>query len=239
MRRTLTATGRQDRLRIGPWRGDPAVALVSPVPGTTPSPVAVARAVIEVTGQGYRSILTPALSWAEQEVFLEQGFAVHERLHLLGHDLRRRPEPRAAGVRLRRAHRTDVRAVLVLDGLAFDSFWRFDRAGLDDARRATPRARFTVAEIDDRIVGYHVTGMAGRLGYLQRLAVHPEFHGRGIGTALVGDALDWCARRHGTSVLVNTQETNSGALRLYHRLGFVDEPTGLAVLGLDLTAVSR
>lgn len=239
MRRTLTATGRHDRLRIGPWRGDPAVALVSPLPGSTPSPMAVARAVVEVTGQGYRSILTPALSWPEQEVFLEQGFGVHERLHLLGHDLRHRPEPRAEGVRLRRAHRTDVRAVLVLDGLAFDSFWRFDRTGLDDARRATPRARFTVAEIDDRIVGYHVTGMAGRLGYLQRLAVHPEFHRHGIGTAMVGDALDWCTRRHGTSVLVNTQETNLGALRLYHRLGFVDEPTGLAVLELDLTKAPR
>jgi len=234
MRRTLTATGRQDRLRIGPWRGDPAVAIVSPRPGTTPSPVAVARAVVEVTGRGFRSILTPALSWNEQGVFLGQGFEVHERLHLLGHDLRRRPTAHADGVRLRRARRTDVRAVLALDGLAFDTFWRFDRAGLDDARRATPRSRFTVAEIDDRLVGYHVTGMAGRLGYLQRLAVHPDVHRRGIGTALIGDALDWCARRHASSVLVNTQETNLGALRLYHQLGFVDEPTGLAVLELDL-----
>ena len=238
MRRTDLSTGRADRLRIGPWRGDPGIALLSPVPGAVPSSLGLARAVVEVAARGYRSILTPALARAEQEVFLEQGFIVHERLHLLGHDLRSRPEPRVEGVRLRRAHRTDIGAVLIVDGLAFDGFWRFDRAGLDDARRATPRARFTVAEFDDRIVGYHVTGMAGRLGYLQRLAVHPQTQGRGIGTALIGDSLDWCARRHGTSMLVNTQETNLGALHLYRRLGFVDEPTGLAVLSLDLAAIA-
>lgn len=234
MRRSDSATGRTDRLRIGPWRGDPAIALVTPVPGSLPTTEAVGHTIDEAASHGYRSILTPALAVGEQRVFREHGFVVHERLHLLGHDLRHRPSADADGARLRRAGRGDMSAVLALDGLAFDGFWRFDLSGLEDARRATPRSRFRVAEVDDRVVGYHVTGMSGRFGYLQRLAVHPMHQGRGIGTALVGDALGWCARRHGASVLVNTQETNDGALRLYRRLGFTDEPTGLAVMGLEL-----
>lgn len=234
MRRLDTITGGADRLRIGSWRGDPSVALLSPTPGITPSSSGLARALDELRARGYRSVLTPALTAIEQPPFAAIGFTVHERLHLLGHDLRRVPEPRAAGTRLRRGRQRDITDVLTVDGLAFDRFWRFDEPGLADARTATPHARFRVATVDGRIVGYHVTGRAGTLGYLQRLAVHPDLHGHGIGTALVGDSLDWCRRKGCASVLVNTQEGNRRALRLYEHLGFRTEPTGLAVLELPL-----
>lgn len=234
MRRIDTITGHADRLRIGPWRGDPTLALLSPTPGAPPSRVGLANAVDELRLQGYASVLTPALSSSEQTVFLDHGFTVHERLHLLRHDLHNPPSSSANSITLRRGRTRDITAVLQLDGLAFDGFWRFDLQGLVDARSATPRSRFRVAWNGDRIVGYHIAGVARRLGYLQRLAVHPDFHGRGIGTALVGDALRWCRRRGCDSVLVNTQEINQRAHSLYRHLGFTDEPTGLAVLIADL-----
>lgn len=230
MRRTDTITGAADRMRIGPWRGDPALALLSPTPGAPPSPEALDRALQTIAESGYRAVLTPALTFPEQAVFLECGFDVHERLHLLRHDLFNLPSPSAPNVQIRRGRTRDIDAVLNLDGLAFDGFWRFDIDGLLDARHATPRSRFRVATVNDRVVGYHVAGVARRLGYLQRLAVHPDAHGNGIGTALIGDALGWCRRRGCDSVLVNTQEINQRALSLYRHLGFTDEPTGLAVL---------
>jgi ribosomal protein S18 acetylase RimI-like enzyme len=230
MRRLDTLTGGPDRLRIGSWRGDPTIALLSPTPGRSPTSVGLVQALHELEKRGYRAVLTPALTEGEQTPFTEMGFSVHERLHLLRHDLRTVPEPVAEGVRLRRGRHRDVLAVLTVDGLAFDRFWRFDETGLADARSATPSARFRVAVLDGDVVGYHVTGRAGTLGYLQRLAVHPDAQGRGVGTALVGDSLDWCRRRGATAVLVNTQETNRRALSLYEQLGFRPEPTGLAVL---------
>ncbi|CAB4606588.1 unannotated protein [freshwater metagenome] len=230
MRRTDTITGHADRMRIGPWRGDPGLALLSPTPGAPPSPEALHRAVLSIADAGYRAVLTPALTFPEQPVFLEYGFSVHERLHLLRHDLFDLPSATAPHTLIRRGRSRDIDAVLELDGLAFDRFWRFDLNGLLDARHATPRSRFRVACVRNRVVGYHVAGLARRLGYLQRLAVHPDFHGRGIGTALVGDALSWCRRRGCESVLVNTQEINQRAHSLYQHLGFTDEPTGLAVL---------
>ena len=230
MRRTDTITGHSDRMRIGPWRGDPALALLSPTPGAPPSPEALNRAVVSIADAGYRAVLTPALTFPEQPVFLEYGFSVHERLHLLRHELFDLPIATAPNTHIRRGRSRDIEAVLDLDGLAFDGFWRFDLNGFLDARHATPRSRFRVACVNNRVVGYHITGVARRLGYLQRLAVHPNFHGRGIGTALVGDALSWCRRRGSESVLVNTQEINERAHSLYRHLGFTDEPTGLAVL---------
>jgi ribosomal protein S18 acetylase RimI-like enzyme len=123
--------------------------------------------------------------------------------------------------------------VLRIDHDAFDAFWRFDADGLRDALAATPVSRFRVARTD-RVVGYAVTGRSHVHGYLQRLAVAPSEQGRGVGRALVVDALSWLRRRGAGSALVNTQESNKAALGLYEALGFEREPDGLDVLVLDL-----
>jgi ribosomal protein S18 acetylase RimI-like enzyme len=226
-----------DRLRIGPWRGDARTAFLAPVAGRPASATTIDRCLEVLAAKGYSSVLTAALSRAEQEPFTERGFVVHERLHLLRHDLRELPDLPVR--RLRRARPFDQGRVLELDGRAFDHFWRFDRSGLADARRATPTSRFRVAEGArprgrTGVVGYAITGRAGDVGYLQRLAVDPDFHHRGIGTALVADGLWWARRRGAVVVLVNTQETNTAAQSLYVRLGFEYEEHGLAVLERSL-----
>jgi ribosomal protein S18 acetylase RimI-like enzyme len=223
-----------DRLRIGPWRGDPSIAYISPVLGRAPRREAVDRCLVALREKGYRQVLTSALAAGEQEPFLAAGFEVHEALHLLHHDLAAVPR-RSARDESRRGRRRDEPRVLAVDALAFDPFWRFDRTGLADARSATPVSRFRVADGDreqsvDGVSGYAVTGRAGTVGYLQRLAVHPRAQRRGIGEALVVDSLRWARRRGAHAVMVNTQVTNDRALRLYQRLGFVRETQGLAVL---------
>ena len=248
----LAPTNRSiDRFRIGTWRGDDRIALLSPKPGTMPTPTGIARALDEVRRRGYRRVLTPALAAGEQQPFHLSGFGLHERLHLLRHDLGADGTEvdgsgadgtgaEVAGRRaisitatIRRGRRRDIGPALQIDNQAFEPFWRLTEEGLAEARLATPRSRFRVLT-QGRVLGYHVTGCAETTGYLQRLAVHPEHAGRGFGAALVEDALRWSRRRGCTSLYVNTQETNSRALSLYLRLGFVLEPTGLAVLQLDL-----
>jgi ribosomal protein S18 acetylase RimI-like enzyme len=122
-----------------------------------------------------------------------------------------------------------VARTLQVDAAAFPASWRLDRTGLREAMVATPHARYRVAT-GPGVVGYAVAGRAGSRGYLQRLAVDPSLAGRGIGAALVVDALTWM-RGHGvTRAVVNTQVVNDRALALYQRLGFVLQPIGLAVL---------
>jgi ribosomal protein S18 acetylase RimI-like enzyme len=224
-----------DRLRIGPWRGDASIAFIAPVAGRPTATETIDRCLRVLAAKGYARALTSALTVAEQEPFTEIGFTIHERLHLLRHPLDHLPA--AEPHHLRRALPFDHKRVLELDGRAFDTFWRFDRDGLDDARRATPSSRFRVAD-DGGVVGYAITGRAGEIGYLQRLAVDPDRQHHGVGTALVVDGLWWAARRGARSVLVNTQEHNIGALSLYEHLGFVREPDGLAVLERDLDGPS-
>lgn len=222
-----------ERLRVGPWRGDHRVAFVAPVGDPIPPTVAMVRhacAVLE--GRGFERVLTGALSERERRGFVDAGFEPHEQLHLLVHDLRRIPDPPPAQLRRPRPGERDT--ALAIDNAAFPAFWRLDRDGLREAIGATPVARFRVGTGPSGVVGYAVTGRAGTRGYLQRLAVHPDHNGRGLGAALVIDGLRWLRRRHVEQAVVNTQAENVRALALYERLGFELQPAGLLVLARPL-----
>jgi GNAT superfamily N-acetyltransferase len=182
----------------------------------------------DLATEGYRRVITSALLPQEQHAFLDAGFAIEEQLLLLAHDLRDIPETRVA--KLRRALAADRPAVLEVDNLSFPAFWQLDDDGLGEALTATPRARFRVADGPDGPAGYAITGRAGRRGYLQRLAVHPDRRGQGLGAALVIDGLRWLRRWRVDQALVNTQEGNQPAAALYLRLGFLPEPSRLSVL---------
>ena len=225
----------RERAKAGPWRGDDHTAYLAPMPDAPPpSAVFLRRCLGTLADNGYTTVITAALAPPEQRAFLTVGFEEHERLHLLARDLDDLPSaPRAT---LRRGHKGDRQRVLAVDGAAFRPFWRLDDAGLDEAIAATPTARFRVGLDDARtIVGYAVSGRAGRHGYLQRLAVHPTAQGSGLGRALVVDGLRWMQRRGAGRAVVNTQLDNDVALALYRSLGFRVQPAGLAVLRRALT----
>jgi ribosomal-protein-alanine N-acetyltransferase len=199
--------------------------------GPPPSPEFLRRCLDELAGAGYRGVVTAALSPAEQGPFRAAGFHEQERLRLLSHTLERLPPVPDAP--LRRAHDADRRGVLEVDAAAFRPFWRLDEWGLQDALTATPVARFRVAMDGERVAGYAVCGRTQRRGYLQRLAVHPFYQGRGWGQALALDGLRWMRRRGVERAVVNTQLDNDAAYALYLRLGFREEPWGLVVLRQD------
>src|SRR5439155_3436842 len=159
-----------------------------------PSSHFIERCVERLSSQGYAGVVTPALAPAEQRAFLLAGFEPHEQLHLLAHDLLDLPPFKRGATR--RARRGDKRAVLAVDEAAFSSFWRLDRAGLQEALEAVPLTRFRVITAGrGAVIGYAIAGTAARQGYLQRLAVSPEQQHGGMGQALVADARRWMRRR--------------------------------------------
>ncbi|MEJ3743362.1 GNAT family N-acetyltransferase [Actinomycetes bacterium KLBMP 9797] len=89
------------------------------------------------------------------------------------------------GVEIRGAQMGEVDAIL--------EFWREaaegtsvsdDPAGVTTLITRDPEA-LLLAEMDGRIVGSIIAGWDGWRAHLYRLAVHPEYRRRGIGTALL------------------------------------------------------
>jgi ribosomal protein S18 acetylase RimI-like enzyme len=226
-----TIEQRGERARLASWRADGAVAHLSPVAMRPLSADFVDSCLDRLRVRGFTFVVTSALSEAECTGFLRAGFDVQEELELLSHDLNAIPEVEH---RLRRPRHGDRPRVLVVDSIAFDTFWRLHQGGLDDALGATPAVRFRVHGRRDGLDGYVIGGRGAGTGYVQRLAVHPDARGRGLGRSLVGDVLRWMRRHDAGRALVNTQRTNEAALSLYRACGFRVLPEGLRVLARAL-----
>jgi len=79
---------------------------------------------------------------------------------------------------------------------------------------------FVVAELDGVVVGYQFSNLMGDEGYLARVAVHPDYQGRGIGTRLVAEAIAFLKKEGGRVITLNTQRDNQPSQRLYRWFGF-------------------
>jgi ribosomal-protein-alanine N-acetyltransferase len=188
---------------------------------------------VELAGEGIDAVRTSALSPVEAAAFIANDFTVAGRLALLHCTLAR--TPRARTPELRRGRPRDHNQLLALDRRCFPELWRFDRVLLVDALEATPITRFRVAS-DLAPFGYAITGVAGTIAYLQRLAVDPGRQRRGLGRRLVDDARQWASRRGASTMLVNTAVENTHALRFYEDLGFARRSTDLCVMERRLDA---
>ncbi|WP_419924690.1 GNAT family N-acetyltransferase [Candidatus Poriferisocius sp.] len=222
-----------DRLRLRPWAGEAGTGLlIQLTPGSAVSDDATAAAVESAISRGYHRLRTSALSHIESEPFLRAGFKPCRQLALLTRPIQNRLPGITGNIAIRKARRRDHPAVLAIDRDAFEPFWQFDRHGLHDALRATHFRRFRVAckDNDTGLAGYAICGRSGPVGYLQRLAISPNQQGQGAGAFLVIDGLKWMARWGVAQAWVNTPQNNTGALRLYERLGFEQVPPGLQVL---------
>lgn len=58
-------------------------------------------------------------------------------------------------------------------------------------------------------------------GYIAMLATRDKFRGKGIATTLVSKAIDLMIEQNADEIALETEETNTAAMKLYERLGFL------------------
>jgi ribosomal-protein-alanine N-acetyltransferase len=77
-----------------------------------------------------------------------------------------------------------------------------------------------VGVVEGEVVGFLILRMDGAfVGYIQTVAVAPQWRGRGLGTRLMEYAEERIFR-DSPNVFINASSFNPGAQRLYERLGY-------------------
>lgn len=215
--------------RVQQWSYRSDVAqLVLYLQRAIPTPHDLAQWCQHLTALGFRTVRTSAVNAAAAPVFEQAGFLVTQELALLEHtDVRGAAATMSAHDRTRRMSPRERQRVAAIDMAAFGEQWAMDDTALHDVCAATPRHRSRVA--GDPFRAFAISGRDGRLGFLQRLGVHPDDQRQGLGWALVADSLAWMARWQVQRVLVNTPVDNDAALTLYHRAGYHRLPEVLRV----------
>ena len=121
--------------------------------------------------------------------------------------------------------------LLHIDRAAFTPFWRFDEHGLREAIEATSSSTvLLIRDADGGATGFAIVGFGSAISYLQRVAVHPDWQGQGMGRSLLRVAARKARSAGARVMLLNTQQDNDPALRLYVQEGFVSLPEPLSLL---------
>lgn len=148
----------------------------------------------------------------------EAGFRETNAVVFYERSTRRPPSPGKNPAELRPMSAADVAAVAAVDHLAFGPLWRVPQETLGLAYRLAGDA--AIAEADGAIVGYQITTISPLGAHLARLAVAPQWQGRGIGAVLVGELLQRLPDRGVSRITLNTQADNRLGQNLYRKLGF-------------------
>lgn len=120
--------------------------------------------------------------------------------------------------------------LMSIDLAAFTGFWRMSEAGLREAAGAATKSAVFTVEDDGETIGFAVVGIQWGVSYLQRIAVHPDHVGSGLGTDLVRASIAWARHTSAPVMVLNVRPENSRAIALYEKEGFSKTASPLQVL---------
>lgn len=165
---------------------------------------------------GTRIIVLPMQEWFES-ILQENDFSCRDQIAMLEWvDQGQRIVASPFDPRLMQPD--DLENVYSVDKQSFEPVWQQSRDQLAIARREAVHA--TVIEQGGDILGYQISTKSTGDGHLARLAVLPEVRNRGLGQALLADALARFRSQGVERVTVNTQVDNLPSLALYQKMGF-------------------
>ncbi len=142
------------------------------------------------------------------------------------------PTEGSQSVRVRPFRPSDAEPLAEMEKLCFDPLWRHDARAFIEASHMYPY--FVVAEDDEGLAGYQFNVVDMKIGYLVRIATHPRTWGKGVGSRLMAEAIHYFEREGAWKIVLNTEEANTRAHKLYEWFGFYLVPQRGFALGLTI-----
>ena len=82
---------------------------------------------------------------------------------------------------------------------------------------------FLVGEVEGELVGTVMIGYEGHRGWINYLAVDPEYQRRGLGRALMVEAERLLRQEGCPKINLKVRATNQAVIAFYQRLGYADD----------------
>ncbi len=123
------------------------------------------------------------------------------------------------GITIRAMQEEDLSAVAAIEVASFSDAW--PRSAFAELMpRGYARLRVAVAA-NGEVCGYCVLLLAGGEGEIANIATHPAWRGRGVGRALLQEALAAADEALAEAIFLEVRESNAAARALYAAQGFV------------------
>lgn len=101
--------------------------------------------------------------------------------------------------------------------------WNDPKADIARKTALQPDLLLVAEDVQGGIVGTAMAGYEGHRGWINTLAVLPEWRGGGLGRALMEAAADRLRAAGCPKINLQVRRANSGAIGFYRRLGYVEE----------------
>lgn len=115
---------------------------------------------------------------------------------------------------------TDIDSVTEISSLCFSVSWSKDSYIKE---LSNPLAKYLVAKIDDKVVGFMGTWIVLDESDITNVAVHPAHRNRGIASKLIEAMLDYCKKQNCTAYTLEVRSSNIAAIALYEKHNFKQE----------------
>ena len=115
---------------------------------------------------------------------------------------------------------TDIPKIATLEKQIFSDAWTEQCISETFCQK---QAFVTVAEEDDRIVGYCIVYYVLDEGEIARIATDVSARRTGVGCELLHYTCECCAEKNIRRLLLDVRESNKGARAFYNKFGFVED----------------
>ena len=114
----------------------------------------------------------------------------------------------------------DIDSVLEVSSLSFSIPWSKDSYIQE---LTNPIARYLVAKIDNKVVGFVGTWIVLDESHITNIAVHPNYRKQGIGSSLLETFLKYCKSQGCIAYTLEVRNSNKAARTLYEKYNFKQE----------------
>ncbi len=121
-------------------------------------------------------------------------------------------------VYIRKMEIEDVEQVMEVEKNSFSTPWSEEAFSLEITKNIL--AKYLVAELEGKIVGYGGLWLIVDEGHITNIAVDTKYRNKGIGSLLLEGLIDICQKWNSKAMTLEVRKSNEEAKSLYRKYGF-------------------